>query len=128
MTTVKTNGGRTAGKRSGTKASREESVKTLRASALRLPETTEGVACKGTVLERCTVKARNKAFLFVDATGARLKLRESLSEAAELASEDPQRFKVGANGWVAVTFGEKAVPARILKRWIDESYRLMLGT
>jgi YjbR len=95
--------------------------------ALRYPEAQEGIACQGTAAEKRTVKARNKAFLFVGPTNAMVKLRESLAEAAELASKDPNRYKVGALGWVTVTFGsDGSPPLDVLERWIDESYRLLM--
>jgi hypothetical protein len=105
-----------------------ESVEALRKAALQFPDTEEGISCKGTSLERATVKARNKAFVFLGMDGARVKLRESLAEAGELAAEAPERFKVGANGWVAVTFRDDApAPVQLLKKWIGESYRLIVS-
>ena len=50
-------------------------TETLRRVALRYPEAEEGVACEGTAAEKRTIKARGKAFLFLGATGAMLKLR-----------------------------------------------------
>jgi hypothetical protein len=99
-------------------------TKTLRATALRLPDTEEGVACEGTALEKRTIKVRRKAFLFLGAADAMLKLGDSKVEAAKLAAKEPDRYKVGATGWVTVKFGDEPPPAGLLKRWIDESYRL----
>jgi len=101
-------------------------IQALRTFALRYPETEEGVACEGTAIESRTIKARNKAFLFMGAAGIRLKLRESLAEAAKLAAKQPDRYKVGANGWVLVTLGDQSSPHGLLEKWIDESYRLLV--
>jgi hypothetical protein len=93
--------------------------------ALRLPQTEEGVACEGTALESHTVKTNKKAFLFLRATEARLKLAASLKEAAALAAQDANRYSVGAHGWVLVKFEDSSdYPLDILKRWVKESYLL----
>jgi hypothetical protein len=92
------------------------------------PETEEGVACAGTVIEKHTVKVRNRAFLFLGQTDAMLKLDDSFPEARKLAAKEPGRYKPGAGGWVKLTWNEgEALPQVVLKRWIGESYRLMLG-
>jgi hypothetical protein len=98
----------------------------LRELALALPDVKEGIACAGTALERRTIKTRNKAFLFVGAADAMLKLQASLAEAAKLAAKQPGRYKVGANGWVKLAFSAKEPPQLdVAKRWIAESYALM---
>jgi hypothetical protein len=94
--------------------------------ALRYPKAEEGIACAGTALEKRTVKARSKAFLFLGTADAMVKLGDSLAEAARLAATEPDRYKVGTHGWVTVTFGgEESPPLDLLERWIDESYRLL---
>jgi hypothetical protein len=101
-------------------------MQALRRFALRYPEAQEGVACEGTAAEKRTVKVRNKAFLFLGPADVMLKLGESAAEAAELASKEPSRYKVGAHGWVTVKFAaDESPPLDVLKRWIDESYRLL---
>jgi hypothetical protein len=98
----------------------------LRKSALRHPGTKEGVACAGTALEARTIKAGGKVFLFLRATEARLKLSDSLAEAAKLATKHPGRIDVGKGGWVRVAFGDDDVPpADVLLRWADESHALL---
>lgn len=98
----------------------------LRQAALKYPEAEEGIACAGTSLEKRTIKVRNKAFLFLGAADAMLKLQESIPEATKLAEGEPTRYKVGASGWVTIKFdGENALPLDVLTRWIDESYRLL---
>jgi hypothetical protein len=95
--------------------------------ALQLPETEEGVACEGTAAEARTVKRNGKAFLFLRAVDARLKLAASLEGAAALASKEPTRYSVGAHGWVLVKFQDASDPVDVLKRWIEESYSLFGG-
>ena len=101
-------------------------MKALRQLALQYPEAEEGIACKGTAIECSTFKARDKAFLFVGAGVIRLKLHASLPEATKLAAKEPSRYKVGANGWIAVTVSDNLPPPLdVMVRWIDESYRLL---
>lgn len=108
------------------KLSLAESLKALRAFAASYPEANEGIACEGTALEKSTFKARNKSFLFLGRKDLMVKLGDSLPEASALAAKEPGRYKVGAPGWVTVTFGEEdALPLDLLERWIDESYRLL---
>jgi hypothetical protein len=103
-------------------------MQALRKAALRYPGTEEGVACEGTPIESRTVKARNKAFLFLTVGHARLKLRESLPEATKLAQKKPDQLQVGAGGWVKATLSaDGSTPLDVLERWIGESYRLMAG-
>jgi hypothetical protein len=99
-------------------------VDELRRLALLLPGTAEGVACAGTALETRTITAGGKAFLFLRDTDARLKLRESLPEVTELAAGRPERYAVGAHGWVTVQLTAKAAPGPF-DRWIEESFRLL---
>ena len=101
-------------------------MQTLRLFALRYPEAEEGIACQGTALECSTFKAGNKAFLFLGAAELRLKLGDSLAEAARHAAKSPELYAVGAHGWVKVTLSKNQTsPASLLERWIDESYRLL---
>jgi hypothetical protein len=103
-----------------------ELVRTLRDAALRLPNTTEGVACAGTVLESRTIKTNNKAFVFLRSAEARLKLAGSLAEARRLAVKQPARYAAGAGGWVKIVFADDT-PRDVLERWISESYQLIGG-
>ena len=103
-------------------------MQALRKVALRYPGTEEGVACEGTPIESRTVKARNKAFLFLTLGHARLKLRESLPEATRLALKKPDQFQVGSGGWVKASLtADGSTPLDVLERWIGESYRVMAG-
>jgi len=103
-------------------------MEALRKLALRHPDTEEGVACEGTSVERSTVKARKKAFLFVGATDAMVKLSASLPEAMRLSRKEPGAYHVGANGWVKATIGDAGnAPLELLSRWVDESYQLAMS-
>ncbi len=107
------------------KKSNETPQEQLRAAALEYPGTEEGIACEGTALEKRTIKVRNKAFLFLGPKDAMLKLRESLPTATDIAAKELERCKVGAHGWVTVTFGDsQLLSTDVLLAWIDESYRL----
>jgi len=104
-------------------------LESLRKFALGLPGTEESVACAGTVLEKRTVKAGGKAFLFVGARDLMLKLGASLAEAHKLAKEDPERCKAGAGGWVTVRFESGLpLPAARLRAWVAESHALLSKT
>ena len=101
-------------------------MEALRRLALEYPGAQEGVACQGTSLEKRTVKAGDKAFLFLGRTDAMFKLRESLPEATRLASREPGRYRVGGHGWVTMTLSaDEPMLLDVLERWIDESYRLL---
>jgi hypothetical protein len=103
-----------------------ERMQTLRTMALAYPEAQEGIACAGTAAERRTIKARDKAFLFLGEANVMLKLGDSLAEAAELASREPNSCKAGASGWVTLTVAiVETLPPDLLRRWVDESYRLL---
>ncbi len=103
-----------------------KSLEALRSLALTYPEAEEGIACQGTALECSAFKARKKTFLFVSARELKVKLGDSLAEAKKLAKAEPARIQVGVHGWVTVKFSdEQTSPLEILKRWIDESYRLL---
>lgn len=103
-------------------------VQALRRLATRFPDVEEGIACKGTAIESSAFKARKKTFLFLNASLARLKLRESLAEATQLASREPTLYGVGSLGWVAVKLDlDAAPPLELLERWVGESYRLIVG-
>ena len=57
-------------------------------------------------LESRTARTRGKAFLFLRATEARLKLQASLKDAAARAAKEPGRYVVGSGGWVLVKLDE----------------------
>jgi hypothetical protein len=101
----------------------------LRAIAMSLPDVEEGVACKGTPIEKRTFKAKKKAFLFLGVRDAMVKLSDSVAGATKLAAKHPTRYKVGSNGWTTAMFGEGMdAPLDLLERWIDESYRVVTSS
>jgi predicted DNA-binding protein (MmcQ/YjbR family) len=107
-----------------TRAPAHPAVAALRAAALRLPDVEEGIACEGTVLESHTFKTGKKAFLFLRATEARLKLSTSIPEATKRAKQDAARFSVGAQGWVKILL-QGSLPTALLARWVAESQRTL---
>jgi hypothetical protein len=101
-------------------------VRALGKIAQKQPDVEVGVACKGTALESTTFRARKKAFLFVGAGNARLKLETSLAEAKKL--EKKGLCTVGSNGWVAMSLTASGHPTvDVVERWIGESYRCVAG-
>ena len=100
-------------------------VQELRRLAAHLSDVSEGIACKGTALEKVTFKVRKKAFLFLGRADAMFKLHASLPEAKAIAGRAPSQCKVGANGWVSLKFtDDESVPLDVLTRWMQESYQL----
>jgi hypothetical protein len=91
----------------------------LRATALSLPETSEGTSCVNRAF-----KVRKKNFVFIGEKDGQLrimlKLVESLDAAAEMA--DP-RVDVGKLGWVTLRFAHDApLDTVLLEGWIRESF------
>lgn len=96
-----------------------------RTAALKCPETVETPSCSNVAF-----KARKKAFFFMGAKDegylCRLKLGDSLDEAAKLAKAEPERYEVGLHGWMAIRFPhDETPPEGLLERWMDESFRLL---
>ena len=100
---------------------------TLRSIALTLPDIEEGVACAGTAIEARTFQTRGKAFLFVGAKDARLKLVDSLAEALAFARKAPNACQASANGWVRLTLGAELPALAVLEKWVAESHGAMAG-
>ena len=97
----------------------------IRKLALGYPEVEETDSCVHRAF-----KARGKSFVFLgmkdETYSVRLKLKDSLDEAESLAAESPENFDVGMHGWTLVTFPHSRSPPRgLMKRWIDESFRLL---
>lgn len=101
-------------------------VAKLRARALRMPGAEEGVACEGTALERRTIKASKKAFVFLGTTDVMLKLGPSLQAAARLQAEG-SRVNAGKGGWVKIDLTGSAPPVATLEAWVDESYATLVA-
>jgi hypothetical protein len=110
----------------GKKKSPGTPTRALMRFALGLPGAEESVACAGTVIEKRTVKAGGKAFLFVGPKDLMLKLGPSLAQAQKLALVDPERCKAGSGGWVSLRFEEELpLPATRLEAWVRESHALL---
>jgi predicted DNA-binding protein (MmcQ/YjbR family) len=97
----------------------------LQKFASQFPGVEETIACQGTAVESSAFKVGKKTFLFLRAVDARLKLDESLAEAAKLAKKEPGRYSAGTMGWIKVELSPEPPPLDLLKRWIGESFRLM---
>ena len=95
----------------------------LRDAALCYPETDEHFPWGETA-----IKVRGKTFLFMRADKGGLslsvKLPESRDDALILPFTEPTHYGLGKSGWVTSMFKKgDDVPVRILKDWLDESYR-----
>ena len=98
-------------------------IESLRRFAMGLPGAEESVACAGTVIEKRTVKAGGKAFLFLGSKDLMLKLGASLAEARKLAKSEP-----GKGGWVSIRFESgMPLPAARLRAWVAESHAILRG-
>ena len=100
------------------------SMQALRAFALRLPETGEGIACKGTAFETRTIWTKGRAFLFLRPIDARLKLSASSKDAVARAAKEPERYEVGSGGWVEIRLDGANDRLDMLERWVAESHGL----
>jgi len=108
------------------KTTNETFLRALRDRALGHPGTREGVACEGTAIEKRTIEARDKAFLFLGRSDAMLKLGTSLPSAKKLATRQRHRYTAGAGGWVKITLDDGAPPPlALVAAWVDESYGLI---
>ncbi|MEQ8766161.1 MAG: hypothetical protein RL885_19750 [Planctomycetota bacterium] len=99
--------------------------------AIRLAAESQSDVVVGTSCNQSSFKVGSKAFLYIGpgAKGpgfkAMFKLERSLPQASERAAQEPDRFQVGAQGWVTTRFtAEKALPKSIWERWLKESYAL----
>jgi predicted DNA-binding protein (MmcQ/YjbR family) len=98
--------------------------KTLRAFALRYPETREEFPWGDRV-----VKVRKKVFVFMGTDedggfGLSVKLPETGAIALTLPFAEPTGYGLGKSGWVTASFTRREkVPVDMLEAWIDESYR-----
>jgi len=103
-------------------------IESLRRFAMGLPRAEESVACAGTAIEKRTVKAGGKAFLFLGSKDLMLKFGPSLAQARKLAEADPERCKAGKGGWVSLRFESgMPLPAARLRAWIAESHAILGG-
>jgi predicted DNA-binding protein (MmcQ/YjbR family) len=95
-------------------------TRTLRAHALRHPETREDFPWEGDRV----IKVRKKIFVFLGDTGIGVKLTHSNAAALGLANVEPMGYGLGRSGWVTIDLHKgRKPPIELLKAWIDESYR-----
>ncbi len=84
---------------------------------------------EGTSCTQNSFKTGKKAFLYIGMQGGRykamFKLKESRTEAVQLAEQNPKDFQVGNTGWVTARFSAEApLLPDIWEKWLEESYRL----
>jgi hypothetical protein len=96
---------------------------TLRDFALSYPDTHEDRPWS----ERA-IKVKKKTFVFMsadgDGFGMSCKLTASLSAARKSKFASPTHYGLGKSGWMTAHFGvNEKPPLKLLKRWIDESFR-----
>ena len=106
-------------------------LKQIEALAAAHPDAERGVACPGTQVESTTYSIRGKSFVFLRLAGerfeARLKLEASRPEATALQARQPAAYSIGTHGWAKLTWTTASPPPMdLVKRWIDESYQLMV--
>jgi hypothetical protein len=101
----------------------------IRHFAASLPDSEEGMSCNQT-----SFKVGKGSFLFIGpgpkgkGFKAMFKLKDSMSQAHELAEENPEHFQAGSNGWVTARFSiEKPLPKCIWEKWLKESYAVTKG-
>ena len=100
----------------------------LRMMASQYPEVARGTACT-----QSSYKAGKTAFLYIGEQGGRykamFKLGASRAEAEKLARSAPDDYQVGNTAWVTVRFSaDKPMPAKLWKKWLNESYQLSVGS
>ena len=98
--------------------------KFIRETATSMPEVEVGAVC-----DKVAFKAGKKNFLFLGSDGESydVKLKDSLAEANDLPAGQAGTISVGPSGWVELEFSKhKSLPKAVLKRWIEESFRLLV--
>jgi hypothetical protein len=105
---------------------RESILQQLREIGTSLPDTDEGISCKGTILESRTVKVDGRAFLFLG-KDVRLKLKKTVAAAKKLAAKKPDVYEVGAGGWTKIMLASELPPIDLLEKWVHESYAVIAG-
>lgn len=104
----------------------QEPTEPIRQQALTFADVTTGKSCN-----QSSYKVGKGTFLFIGpgAKGigykAMFKLKDSISQATQLAEKEPKRFEVSKTGWVTTRFTEEEpLSKRIWKKWLLESYNL----
>jgi predicted DNA-binding protein (MmcQ/YjbR family) len=82
--------------------------------------------------EDVVAKVNKKIFVFLgtdddDAAklGMTVKLRDSNEQALMVPGAAPSGYGLGRAGWVTVPFLDTTPPLKVLKDWVEESYRLV---
>lgn len=102
--------------------SQNDPTQAIREKASSYPNVDEGTACT-----QSSFKVGGKAFLFIGEQGGRykamFKLQDSIAQAEQLASKEPDNYQVGS--WTTARFtAEKPIPKRVWQKWLNESYAL----
>lgn len=97
----------------------------IRKLATAYPDLTEGTSCA-----KVAFKVKGKSFVFVEQKdgewNAMVKLDASLADAKARQKKQPNNISVGNHGWTTLKFKNgKGPPKTVLRRWIDESFRLL---
>ena len=111
-------------------ASKKDATEAIRKQAASYPDVATGTSCN-----QNSFKVGKSSFLFIGpgAKGighkAMFKLDQSIDQARQLASQQPDRFEVGKTGWVTARFSdEKPLPKKVWHPWLQESYNLSCGS
>ena len=85
----------------------------------------------GALWDKVAFKAGKKNFLLLgsdcESYDVKMKLKDSLAEANDLSAGQAGTISVGPSGWVELEFPKhKSLPKAFLKRWIEESFRLLV--
>ena len=85
----------------------------------------------GALWDKVAFKAGKKNFLLLgsdcESYDVKMKLKDSLAEANDLSVGQAGTISVGPSGWVELEFSKhKSLPKAVLKRWIEESFRLLV--
>lgn len=101
-----------------------DATEPIRRRASEYPNVDEGTSCA-----QSAFKTSGKAFLFIGEQGGRhkamFKLKASRSDAATLATEQPENYQLGSGLWVTVRFSDaQPMPSVLWQKWLDESYEL----
>lgn len=109
---------------------RGDPTTSMRELAATFPSVIVGTSCNQT-----SFKVGKNAFLYLGpgpkgkGFKAMFKLDSSMNEAKQLAVEEPDRFEVGATGWVTTRFSEETpLPKTVWQAWLRESYELSNAT
>ena len=101
-------------------------TESIREMAAAFPKVAKGTSCN-----QSSFKTGKKSFLFIGpgpkgkGYKAMFKLKDSMPEAINMASQHPERFEVGSTGWVTARFtAEEPMERALWEKWLEESYVL----